>query len=73
MIQKIGVVFFALAVSLSSVNAIAQAEFQTFLTHHTRDAVMNGTAPLLAPCRRRRPCASTLFWRFAISRSCWIS
>ena len=49
MIQKIGVVFFALAVSLSSVNAIAQAEFQTFLTHHTRDAVMNGTAPLLGP------------------------
>jgi subtilase family serine protease len=47
MIQRIGVILFALAVSLSSVNVICQAKPQTFLTRHTRDAVVNGTAPLL--------------------------
>lgn len=47
MIRRIGVIFFALAVNLSAVNATCQAQSQTFLTRHTREAVVNGFAPLL--------------------------
>ncbi len=43
MIRRIGVILFTLAVTMSGVNA----QSQTFLTCHTRDAVVNGTAPLL--------------------------
>jgi subtilase family serine protease len=46
MIRRIGVILFALAISLSGVIATCQAQSQTFLTRHTRDAVMNGSAPL---------------------------
>jgi subtilase family serine protease len=46
-IRRISVFLFTLAVVLMGVSALCQAEPQPFLTHHTRDAVVNGTAPLL--------------------------
>ena len=45
MIRRTGVILFALVATLSGVNAPSQ----TFLTRHTRDAVVNGTARYLAP------------------------
>ena len=47
MIRRIGVILFALAVSVSGVIATSQAQAQTFLTHHSRDVVVNGTALVL--------------------------
>jgi subtilase family serine protease len=38
---------FALAIGLPGVNVICQAQSQSFLTRHTRDVVVNGTAPLI--------------------------
>jgi hypothetical protein len=66
MIRRTGVILFALAVTLSGVNAPSQ----TFLTRHTRDAVVNGTAPLLGPSLNHNPCASMSFWPSVIIRSC---
>ncbi len=49
MIRSTVVVLFTLAVNLSAVILDSQAEAQTFLTRHTRDVVLNGTAPLIGP------------------------
>ncbi len=47
MIRRIAVILLALAASLPILLATSQAQPQPLLTRHTRDAVVNGTAPQL--------------------------
>ena len=47
MIRKLRVSLFMLVALMAAVNTICQAESQTLMTRHTRDAVINGEAKLL--------------------------
>ena len=54
MIRRICVLFM-LAVSLAAVILDSPVEAQTFLTRHTSDVVVNGTAPILGPVPESQP------------------